>query len=60
MSAVADTVKRKPSADVQKNLYVRIWAPNCIGLPVCAGLPSSVRDDPVPKNLLFSEAGPDG
>ena len=53
-------VRKQPSAEFQKNFPNRFWAPPHIGLPVGAGLPSLPRVDPVPKNLLFSEDGPDG
>lgn len=44
----------------QKKPLNKIWAPSCLKFPVKAGIPSSARVDPVPKNLLFSEDGPDG
>jgi hypothetical protein len=52
--------KEKAVSRISEKLSDRFWAPPHIGLPVGAGLPSLPRVDPVPKNLLFSEDGPDG
>ena len=49
----------KPSADVQKNSVIRFGLRPGSGFP-SGGLVIPDSSDPVPKNVLFSEAGPDG
>lgn len=52
--------KKSRQPNFQKKPLNKIWAPPRLKFPELSGIPSSHRVDPVPKNLLFSEDGPDG
>lgn len=52
--------KKSRQPNFQKKPLNKIWAPPRLKFPELSGIPSSHRVYPVPKNLLFSEDGPDG
>ena len=50
--AEADAAMIKPPAELSEKTSDTIWAPPHIWLPVCAGLSSLLRVDPVPSELV--------